>query len=201
MPHLEVPSAAARRGRGKPGTFGVAAWLLAAGLLVLGSGAGAAWMFGARAHDRVAGSEVQDRLSAFGRVEPLRLPAVAAEQIEQAIASMQLPPAQQAQLRELTRPVPKVAAAGVRLVELTVWDTHSQDGDVVALVSAGYRREIVLTNAPQTVVLPIDGAARMRLIGVHDGGGGITLGVRGADEQVLMPIMSEGQTLTLPLAR
>jgi hypothetical protein len=82
---------------------------------------------------------------------------------------------------------------------MTLWDTHDEDGDVDALASAGFRREIVLTNAPQTISFPVDSASTVQVIGVHDGGGGITLGISSPAQQVLMPIMSEGQALTLPV--
>ena len=74
-----------------------------------------------------------------------------------------------------------------------------KDGDVVTVSSAGYRRDITLTNAPLTVSFPVDGSSSMQFVGVHDGGGGITLGIRGPNQEFLMPIMSEGQALSLPV--
>jgi hypothetical protein len=172
----------------------------------LGCGAAAGWVFGDKPLDRVAKSEIEERQLTFSRAEPLRMEHIAADQAIAAVRSMQLELPQQALLLNLAQApagieAPAATPMSLHLARVTVWDTHSEDGDVVALVSAGYRREILLTNAPQTIAIPIDGTAQMQIVGVRDGGGGITLGVRGADRQVLMPIMSEGQTLTLPLAR
>lgn len=183
-----------------------AAWLAAVFALTLVFGAGATWFLGPNSADHVAAREAQERQIAFTQVQPLRADVVPPTDTAKAIQSMRLEPAQQSSLQRLVQPDttstnPIATSSGLRLVNVTLWDTHAEDGDVVALVSAGYRREVAITNTPQTITIPVDGAAQVQLIGVRDGGGGITLGVRGVDQQVLMPIMSEGQTLVLPLAR
>jgi hypothetical protein len=205
MRHLEPLRAQPVPNGNRQGPGSALAWIVAATVLTLGCGAAAGWVFGDNAPERIAKSEIEARQLAFTRIEPLPLQLVAERDVAAAVRSMQLEPARQAALLKMALPPAlqgsAAAPSGVRLVQVTVWDTHSEDGDVVALVSAGYRREVVLSNAPQTIALPIDGAAQMQVVGVRDGGGGITLGVQGAERRVLMPIMSEGQTLTLPLSR
>jgi hypothetical protein len=182
-------------------------WLVGLIAVTLGLGALATWLLPTQRTDRVSAQEVDSRRVAFTQARRLPLQSVAVEQIDNALSSMRLEPASQKELRRLLPtpstqqaavPTPAPNRSEVRLVQLTLWDTHDQDGDVVAIVSAGYRREVLLTNAPQTIVIPVDDGAQVQIVGVRDGGGGITLGVRGSDSQVLLPIMSEGQTLTLP---
>ena len=103
-------------------------------------------------------------------------------------------------LAQATAIGPAASNQSIVLTRLTLWDTHAEDGDVVAIVSAHYRREVRITNAQQHVIIPVtQGSSVIEVIGIHDGGGGITLGVEAAGGQALMPIMAVGQTLALPV--
>jgi hypothetical protein len=98
---------------------------------------------------------------------------------------------------------PLVGSSGsVRLERMIMRDTNSPDGDRVAVVSAGFRQEVTLTALPQAIVVPVDDSQIIQMVGITDGsGGGITMGVRGENEEILMPIMRKGQILSLTIAR
>lgn len=180
-------------------------WLAVALLVVLGAGAGLTWLSPPNPGDAVSGEEVSTRQAAFTQMQELSIATVPSGEIDAALDEMQLAPADKSALRdqlESTDPsaVPATSnPANKRLARVTLWDTHSQDGDVVAVVSAGYRREVLITHAPQQVIIPVDGSTVVQIIGVRDGGGGITLGATGSSSSVLMPIMSVGQTIALPV--
>lgn len=183
-------------------------WLAAAVLFALGAGAALTWMSPPDGSDQVSESERQSRQAAFTQMEGIRVSAVSDDEIDAALDYMQLPPAERSSLRERLEidagNQPSSAAAvpaskRLQLARITLWDTHAQDGDVVAVASAGYHREVLITHAPQRIMIPVDGSTTLQIIGVRDGGGGITLGAEGADSTVMMPIMSVGQTITVPL--
>jgi hypothetical protein len=174
-------------------------WIVLVIAATIGLGALGTALMSPDTTDRVSSSQVTARQAAFDQARPLELARVSPAQTEQTLDQMKLQTADRAALKAQLAAAP--SNRPLRLVSLTLWDTHAEDGDVVAVQSAGYSREIVLTKAPQTIAFPVDAAADVRLIGVRDGGGGITLGVRGPNQELLMPIMSEGQTIVLPVAR
>ena len=172
--------------------------------------------------DVVSQAEIDKRGLLLRGIAPMTLTVVSPANVDKAILSMDLAPAKQQELKRAlgsapgyttSMPVlgpaskrPTVAAqtapeaSPLKLVELILWDTHAPDGDVVVVASGGYTREVVLAKQPLTVFVPVAPGAAISITGVHDGGGGITLGVRGASQELLMPIMSEGQTILLPVA-
>jgi hypothetical protein len=103
----------------------------------------------------------------------------------------------------MRRAAPSPAAAAPKkavLVWLTLWDTHAQDGDIVLVQSGGYQQEVTLLNKPVRVAVPVPPSGVINIVGVHDGGGGITIGAMSGDAPVALPIMSEGQTMGVPVA-
>lgn len=87
----------------------------------------------------------------------------------------------------------------VTLAMITVWDTDAADGDVVRLVSVGYQVEVTLAKSPSIVAVPVPPHGVMNIVGVRDGGGGITAGVAVGGRPVELPVMSVGQTLGIPV--
>ena len=178
---------------------------MGAALVVLGAGAALTWLVPPDSSDLVSADEAQSRQTEFTQLEQLPVSMVASAEIDAALDEMQLAPTDRAELRERLEGADPSAAPGspakkeLQLARVSLWDTHAQDGDVVAVSSSGYRREVLITNAPQVVFVPVDGAAVVQIIGVRDGGGGITLGASGSDGSVLMPIMAVGQTIGLPV--
>lgn len=174
-------------------------------------GFAATWLFPPSAEDRVSAAEVEQRASAFASVAPLELKPVPPQQQEARLAEMQLAPTAQVELKQLlqrssapsgSHSAGSVAAqpTDVRLVELTVWDSHAPDGDVVRVISAGYSRDVTLHKQPLVLAIPVQGSMPIQIVGVHDGGGGITLAVQGAHAPIMTPIMSEGQTVAVRVA-
>ena len=82
-------------------------------------------------------------------------------------------------------------------IELFVWDDYAQDGDVVTVVSGNTKQTVSLLNAGTTVILPRPANGTVTIVGVHDGGGGITLGIRGSGNPLFTPVMQPGEQLTL----
>lgn len=214
-PHVEpLPSRAARPPQRRRG---FKRWLLLFGALTLGIGAGATWLFAPESQDRLTPTEIEQRAAAFAKAPPLVLKAIPASELDRRLGEMQLAPVAQVELKQTLRAstaaapdaapaaktTPQAAArpdpASMRLVELTLWDSHAPDGDVVRIVSAGYSRDVMLQKQPVVVAVPVQGSS-IQIVGVRDGGGGITLGVQGSSTPMMMPIMSEGQTISLPVA-
>jgi len=74
---------------------------------------------------------------------------------------------------------------------LIVWDWGSEDGDVVKVAG----QEIELRNAPAVLPLPLEPTTTVEVLGVKDGGGGITVGVSvpGARPSVRIMALRPGQ--------
>jgi hypothetical protein len=82
---------------------------------------------------------------------------------------------------------------------ITVWDYRDEDGDVVRIVSSGYSRTVPIVNQQVTLALPMPTGGVVNVIGVHDGHGGITLGVSSGAMPVSLPVMTEGQIIGVPV--
>lgn len=211
MRHLEPDQIDAVANKRRPLKQNNLLWIASMLTACIVLGASSTTWFAPGAQDLVANTEKQERQLAFTKVSELRVSEVEASKIDTALNEMMLPPNERAQMRSLLAPAastnPTIPGGGavsspvLRLVSISLWDTHAEDGDVVAVVGGGYRREIVLTKTIQTIAFPVDRLAMVEIVGVRDGGGGITLGIRGSSQEILMPIMSEGQTLSLPLGR
>lgn len=172
-------------------------WLVRLAALAIGIGAIGTWFSTQHGTDQVSQHEIAARATSLKLSAPLELDSIPPDKATATLEGMKLPLAERAQLQSaLATATP---GQGVRLASVTLWDTHAEDGDVVTISSAGYRLDVVITHAPQVVTFPIDGTSVVQITGRHDGGGGITLGVRGTHQELLMPIMSEGQTLALPV--
>ena len=156
-------------------------------------------------------AEQQQRLAGF-QTASLAIVPLAAHDNNTALAQMKLAPADRENLRQQLTAAPAAAASTrnpaaaaaakpepTRLVEIVLWDSHAPDGDIVRVVSGGYAREVMLAKTPTSVYVPYDGSGAIGVVGVRDGGGGITLAIKGSATQVLMPVMSEGQALSLPV--
>ena len=85
------------------------------------------------------------------------------------------------------------------MVELVLWDNVAEDGDVVQVSSLGYSQTIPITHAQQTMYFPAQYDVPVTITGIHDGGGGITLGFTGSGQPVSLPVMAEGQVISLYL--
>lgn len=113
--------------------------------------------------------------------EGLPAVAVAEEEREQAIASMNLPQ------EEAQKVAQAVQSGQTDLVWLTLWDNYDEDGDVVVVESDWLRTVVPLTNAGATVAVPRPSSGVINVRAQVDGQGGVTLG-----------FIAEGTGLSLP---
>jgi len=85
-----------------------------------------------------------------------------------------------------------------KLAWITLWDTDSEDGDVVRIDSQGYSRTVTLTTKPVVFAIPVPADGIIKVTGILDGeGGGITVGLASGASKAVFPIMSVGQVLGL----
>jgi hypothetical protein len=173
-------------------------------------GSAALWQVQSQGADQVTEEEEMSRQVAFAELRDVQLQSIPKAEAALAFAQMQLEQDDRNALGDLlaesaraSSTTPLVGSTGsVRLARMILRDTHSPDGDVIAVMSAGFRQEVTLTSLPQALVVPVDDTLIVQVVGIRDGsGGGITLGVRGTGEEVLMPLMRQGQILSLPIAR
>ena len=144
--------------------------------------------------DNLTQEALMSREQLFHSFPHFSVATVPEQEVSATIATLPLPPEQKAQLEQTV-----VHNGGQRLVELVVWDDVAVDGDVVQVDSLGYSQQITLTKTPQTLAFPVEDGVPVVITGIHDGGGGITLGFTGSGQAVSMPVMSVGQTLNLYL--
>ena len=213
MQHLEPrqmpPQANVQR---KPRAGPRSLWGIAAAVVLLtaAGGYGASWLVPPSLADAVPAAEAAKRLDEFQKLKPIPVSGLAPDRAKAAIDAMGLAPAERDALvarvtgtapAPLQTPAMKPAAAEQRLVlvELALWDSHSPDGDVVLVTSAGFSREVLLAKEPVAIQVPLSAGGAINVTGVRDGGGGITLGIQAGNGKVLMPIMSVGQSFQLPL--
>lgn len=125
---------------------------------------------------------------------PLEL--VSLEDMDIAIAS--LPENVSQEQREELRTA--VEAGHVQLAWLTVWDTHVEDGDVLRFESSvSFPIEVMALKRKTTIAIPLPPEGTVRVTGVRDGGGGITIGLESGAARIEWPTMQPGDTLDLPV--
>jgi len=111
-----------------------------------------------------------------------------------------IPLAQPAGAAVDTKAAPAAAPRqGLPLAWITLWDTEAEDGDVVRVDSGGYSRTVTLSHAPVAFAIPVPLDGMVQLTGVHDGGGGITVGASSGQRVLALPLMSTGQVLRIPI--
>lgn len=121
------------------------------------------------------------------------LPLVTPEERAEALASLDLPEEQEETLQA------EIQAERVSLIWITLWDNMAQDGDIVSLYSDGVNLSVPLLNAPTRIALPRPAGGVVNLTGTKDGGGGITLGLMSGPDQVLIPPLTPGQVVGIPV--
>jgi hypothetical protein len=192
--------------------------VIIAASLHLGSG-GASWPLHGSG-DAVSQGNAELRAEQFAMLAPLPLSLVPTSESAAALEGMRLEPSAKASLAEAlaaptsaTRtassfaPAPSAAITAsakpepVRLAWVTLWDTDTEDGDVVRLDSEGYSRTVTLAKKPVTFAVPVPRDGIIKVTGIRDGeGGGITVGLASGASQAVFPIMSVGQTLGLKVS-
>ncbi|MGB9152618.1 MAG: hypothetical protein WCD70_05975 [Alphaproteobacteria bacterium] len=179
--------------------------------------------------DDLSTQQMQERMTAFMALAPIPLNLVTADQVPEAIKSMNLSAgAKQSLMADLAKndqessahapiadqsasaptptaqPTPEAAAASdrLRLAWISLWDTDVEDGDAVQIESEGYMRTVVLKHEPITLAIPVPADGIVHVRGIRDGdGGGITVGLGSGTSVAVFPVMSEGQVLGLKVSR
>jgi hypothetical protein len=87
----------------------------------------------------------------------------------------------------------------VRVGAITLWDNVAEDGDAVEVAGAGYSQKLTIMNHPTVYFVPFQPGGTIRITGLVDGGGGITLGVRTALGSQNLPPLAPGEILELQI--
>ena len=147
--------------------------------------------------DQISAQEsqtLQQQYTAMLAAGGIEVDMVGADEIDQAVASMPVSVEQRAEVHQ------KVQSGQMRLAWLTLWDTHAQDGDILRFESdASLPVEVTALNAPTTLAIPFPASGMVKVTGVVDGGGGITIGLKSGAAQITWPTMQPGDTLNLPV--
>lgn len=204
MKHLE-PQSAARPNKKEPGlprkkTSAIV--MFAAGIaLVAGMGFGMNHFWGAPAVDVVTSQARKELIQDYLSMKPVQLKLVSQAELDQALADMPLPPAELVALKQaLDAPQQGSTADDVRLAWVDIWDAVHEDGDIVNIRSAGYQVDVPLQHAKVRVAVPVNGNKAIEITGVTDGGGGITLGLMTDIGAVMLPVLSPGQPISVPVS-
>ena len=141
------------------------------------------------------------RAQQFAAVPRYALRRLDANEARSVIQGLSLPDDQKAALTANVAPDNPTDwdKGGQQMLELVLWDDVAEDGDVVQVSSLGYTQTINIMHAPQTVYFPAQYNVPVTITGIHDGGGGITLGFTGSGQPVSLPVMTEGQVISLYL--
>lgn len=152
-------------------------------------------MLAAPRSDSIPPDEGARRRTALAAAMPLRLPTIAPADLDAALRSLALAADQRLELRAA------IAARGMRMAVLEVFDSDAEDGDVIRIEALGLAQTVRLTKRPVAVpvLLPSDG--RIRIIGVDEGlGGGVTAGVISGGRALKLPPLAVGESLVVTAA-
>lgn len=205
MKHLEPQSAARPKNKapGLPRKKTSAMVMLVAGIaLVAGMGFGMGHFWGAPSVDVVTDQARKELVQDYLSMKPVQLKLVSQAELDQALADMPLPPAELVALKQALEAPQQGSATtdDVRLAWVDLWDSVQEDGDIVSLRSAGYQVDVPLQHAKVRVAVPVNGNKAIEITGITDGGGGITLGLMTDLGAVMLPVLSPGQPISVPVS-
>lgn len=167
--------------------------LLAALGVAAALAAGSLWLLGRHQGDLVTESDRQAMAARIDQAE-FRFQYVRLErsdEFQQAQAALALSSDQNALLLR------EVSSGHLKLAWLTLWDYQVEDLDRVEVNSGGLRREVTLLHQPTTITVPVGAGLPIVIRGVHDGGGGVTLGVKSGEQELIFPPLPVGQSVML----
>jgi hypothetical protein len=99
----------------------------------------------------------------------------------------------------LPLPIAQTAKPNLELAWLTLSDFLDEDGDAVQISTGGLTRTILLRKTPTVIAVPLVSGDFLRVTGMRDGGGGgVTVAIQAGGPEVKL-ILDEGQTITMPL--
>lgn len=174
-------------GSGWAGAPRSAVWLAAAVAVgLLGWGASS---FFSGSSDSVSDATKAQWQASFAAASPLAPNLVPQAEVDQAVKSMQLPPQQEQQLKT------ELEEGRTRMVWLSFQDVAAEDNDTVDVVSGAFRQRVVTRKQPIKVYLPEPADGFVKVVGVADGGGGITIRIVSGGVTVQMPFMVKDQVV------
>jgi len=137
-------------------------------------------------------AEIQQEYTAKGILPVNRI--TNPEEQKKAIASMGLDKEKEKELTAM------IDTSKLDIAWIQAWDNFAEDGDVLLFESVGYTVEVSLLNKPAVFAIPlVPGENKIKVTGVHDGGGGITASVITSSGATSVPVIDVGQSYTLPL--
>lgn len=168
--------------------------LVAAAAVVVG--VGALFSLGG-GQDNVSEQETASRQAGYQSFVAgggLPVAMVSPERVDEAVATMNLSQEQRAALKQ------DVESGRMLLAWLTMWDTHAEDGDVLRFESdSSYPVEVRALNSKTTIAIPYPASGTVKVVGVVDGGGGITIALESGATRIAWPTMRPGDSLDLPV--
>lgn len=172
--------------------------VVAALVLALAAGVGV-WKFwpGASSDADLSETARQEIQAEFDQALPLKMPvATNPDEIDSGIRSLNLAPAEEQKLRD------DIGQGAVELVWFEVWDHMEPDGDVITFSAGAYQATVPIEAAPQVFVLPVATAApQITVQATKDGAGfgGVTAAVRTSNGRLVLPVVPQGTTFSVPL--
>lgn len=178
--------------------------LLASLAFVIGIGYGMTFLWNPAPTDNLSNAQKSELLTEYSKIQSVRLEPVAADDMTTALDSMRLAPDQRNALKAALGGAPSTANSPTQLTQtalvwVNLWDFAAPDGDVVHISSAGYEVDVTLLKVQTRMAVPVGASQTIAISGVFDGGGGITLGIQADKTAISLPVLSVGQTLTLPV--
>lgn len=180
---------------------------IAGAFLVAGIGSGMSALWGPPTSDQLSNTQKAELIAEFAKLKTVSVEQVATQDLGKALETMRLAPDQrqklEAELSAIDPNSPRSATTAAKdstaLVWVTLWDFADPDGDIIHVSSAGYEINIPLQKNQTRIAVPVDGSKAIKISGVRDGGGGITLGVQSGASPVSLPVLTVGQSITLPV--
>jgi hypothetical protein len=119
------------------------------------------------------------------------LPSVASGDVDDAIASMGLPPVEQHRVRQ------DLDEGQYRLLWLTLWDwdTANDKGDTISITGDNYRRLFVLHNRRTRIAIPEPKSGYLELRGEQTEDGIIAISLLSGAQPLALPRMALGQSV------
>ena len=210
MKHLEKGQPyTAQIKKAKPLASGSSGWktIFASLLLITGLGYGMTSFWNSSQVDNVPAAQKAELVTAFSQLDKISVELVKESETADALNSMRLAPNERKHLKQnIVHNNPRfsepkmISNNEVALAWVELWDFAAVDGDVVSVTSAGYSVTIPLQGMPSRIPVPLDSTGTITIIGIRDGGGGVTLGVQSGASAMSLPVLKVGQTLSLPVA-
>lgn len=147
--------------------------------------------------DKIDAQQKQQLEKEFARLGSISLVRVAKADEDAVLDTMKLDPST---LQQLKRSIAQGTTGNeTSLAWISLWDFAAQDGDVVTISSAGYSISVLLENKTADFAVPVDASRQIKITGLQDGGGGITLAIKNGKGSVSMPVLGVGQSYSIPV--